>query len=249
MNPTLRGGRQIIESFTLLGQSKEQARASALAALDRVRIADPARVMDRYPFQLSGCMQQRVVIAMALACNPKLLVLDEPTTGLDATVEAEVLDLVRELSQESGAAVLLIAHNLGIIRALCDRVGVMYAGKIVEEGRSSEVFDNPQHPYTVGLLRSLPRQGVHKSERALTTIPGVLPLIGTELPTCVFLARCPIASDTCRSVEPPMVPVGTDGTRFTRCHHPDLISEMKEDWLAVPISVLAPSSRSPTCSS
>ena len=241
MNPTLRVGRQLIESFTLLGQSKQAAEASALEALRRVRIADPKRVMDRYPFQLSGGMQQRVVIAMALACEPTLLVLDEPTTGLDATVEAEVLDLVRVLSRESGAAVLLIAHNLGIIRALCDRVGVMYAGKIVEQGPSSEVFDSPQHPYTVGLLRSLPRHGVRKSERALTTIPGILPLIGTELPTCVFLDRCPIATDTCRTVEPPFVPVGTDGTRFTRCHHPELIAEMKEDAPAVPISVLAPS--------
>ena len=132
MNPSVKIGRQLIESFTLLGQSKPVAAKSALDALRRVRIADPVRVMDRYPFQLSGGMQQRVVIAMALACDPKLLVLDEPTTGLDATVEAEVLDLVRALREESNAAVLLIAHNLGIIRSLCDRVGVMYAGRIVE---------------------------------------------------------------------------------------------------------------------
>ena len=174
-----------------------------------MRIADPESVMDRYPFQLSGGMQQRVVIAMALACDPKLLVLDEPTTGLDATVEAEVLDLVRTLREESNAAVLLIAHNLGIIRSLCDRVGVMYAGKIVEEGPSAEVFDNPQHPYTVGLLRSLPRHGVRKTERALTTIPGILPLIGSDLPTCVFVDRCPLADEICRTVVPPVVPVGT----------------------------------------
>ena len=189
MNPSLRIGRQLVESFALLGESKEQAGKSALDALRRVRIADPVRVMDRYPFQLSGGMQQRVVIAMALACQPKLLVLDEPTTGLDATVEAEVLDLVRVLRRESDAAVLLIAHNLGIIRSLCERVGVMYAGRIVEEGPSSEVFDRPQHPYTVGLLRSLPRHGVRKTERALATIPGLLPLIGTDLPTCVFVDR------------------------------------------------------------
>ncbi|MEY4174515.1 MAG: hypothetical protein RI900_1680, partial [Actinomycetota bacterium] len=163
MNPTIRVGKQLIESFTLLGQSKTQAEASALEALRKVRIADPQRVMDRFPFQLSGGMQQRVVIAMALACDPKLLVLDEPTTGLDATVEAEVLDLVQVLRKESDAAVLLIAHNLGIIRSLCDRVGVMYAGRIVEEGRSAEVFDHPQHPYTVGLLRSLPRHGARKT--------------------------------------------------------------------------------------
>ncbi len=138
-----------------------------------MRIADPTRVMQRYPHQLSGGMQQRVVIAMALACDPKLLVLDEPTTGLDATVEAEVLDLVRALSQETDAAILLIAHNLGVIRSMCDRVGVMYAGKLVEEGNAVEVFEEPKHPYTIGLLQCLPRHAIRKTERALFTIPGL----------------------------------------------------------------------------
>ena len=239
MNPSVKIGHQLIESYTLLGQSKQDAEKSALEALNRVRIADPARVMDRYPFQLSGGMQQRVVIAMALACDPKLLVLDEPTTGLDATVEAEVLDLVRVLRKESNAAVLLIAHNLGIIRSLCDRVGVMYAGRIVEEGPSHQVFDDPQHPYTVGLLRSLPRHGVRKTERALATIPGILPLIGSNLPTCVFLDRCPLADDLCRDVAPPVVPVGTDGLRFTRCHHPERIPELIEAMPDVPIGILS----------
>jgi peptide/nickel transport system ATP-binding protein len=240
MNPSLKIGRQLIECFTLLGQSSGEAQTSALEALKRVRIADPTSVMDRYPFQLSGGMQQRVVIAMALACDPTLLVLDEPTTGLDATVEAEVLDLVRTLRQETGAAVLFIAHNLGVIRSMCDRVGVMYAGKIVEQGPSQEVFDNPQHPYTVGLLRSLPRHGVRKTERALATIPGILPLIGSELPTCVFLDRCPLASETCATLPPPIVPVGDDGTRFTRCHHPERIPEMIEIIDTPGISILAP---------
>ena len=245
MNPSLKIGKQLIESFTLLGQKQAEAEVSALEALRKVRIADPTRVMDRYPFQLSGGMQQRVVIAMALACNPKLLVLDEPTTGLDATVEAEVLDLVRVLRQESDAAVLLIAHNLGIIRSLCDRVGVMYAGKIVEEGPSAEVFDSPQHPYTVGLLRSLPRHGVRKTERALATIPGILPLIGSDLPTCVFLDRCPLADDLCRTVEPPLVPVGVNGDRFTRCHHVDLIQGLVEAPPDIPIAILSPSATNP----
>jgi peptide/nickel transport system ATP-binding protein len=240
MNPSIRVGKQLIESFTLLGQSRDQAKTSAIEALGRVRIASPASVMDRYPFQLSGGMQQRVVIAMALACNPKLLVLDEPTTGLDATVEAEVLDLVRTLREESDTSVLLIAHNLGIIRALCDRVGVMYAGQIVEQGTSREVFDNPQHPYTVGLLRSLPRHGVRKTERALATIPGLLPLIGTSLPTCVFVDRCPLADETCHTVVPPPVTIGSDPSRFTRCHHADRIPEMVEAEPDVPISILAP---------
>jgi peptide/nickel transport system ATP-binding protein len=239
MNPSVKIGRQLVESFRLLGQAKPVAEKSALEALRRVRIADPARVMDRYPFQLSGGMQQRVVIAMALACDPKLLVLDEPTTGLDATVEAEVLDLVRVLRAESNAAVLLIAHNLGIIRSLCDRVGVMYAGRIVEEGPSHQVFDDPQHPYTVGLLRSLPRHGVRKTERALATIPGILPLIGTSLPTCVFVDRCPLADELCHTEVPPAAPVGTQGVRFTRCHHPDRIDELVEAMPDVPIGILA----------
>ncbi|MEA2518123.1 MAG: peptide/nickel transport system ATP-binding protein ddpF, partial [Chloroflexota bacterium] len=134
LNPTTKIGPQVVEAFTILGESKAVAEAHALEALDRVQIADPRRVMQRYPHQLSGGMQQRIVIAMALASDPKLLVLDEPTTGLDATVEASVLDLVRSLQGETNAAVLLIAHNLGVIRTVCDRVGVMYAGKIVEEG-------------------------------------------------------------------------------------------------------------------
>lgn len=241
MNPTLRVGRQLVESFTLLGHNKSVAHQMALDALRKVRIADPERVMDRYPFQLSGGMQQRVVIAMALACNPKLLVLDEPTTGLDATVEAEVLDLVRVLRKESDAAVLMIAHNLGIIRSLCDRVGVMYAGRIVEEGPSAEVFDNPQHPYTVGLLRSLPRHGVRKTEQALATIPGMLPLIGADLPTCVFVDRCPLADDLCRSQVPPVVALEGRADRWTRCHHADRIAEVKDIKTEVAISMLAPS--------
>ncbi|MCU1399226.1 MAG: putative oligopeptide transporter ATP-binding protein [Acidimicrobiales bacterium] len=245
LNPSLRIGRQVAECFRLLGQSKSQAQASVLGALKRVRIASPESVMQRYPFQLSGGMQQRVVIAMALACNPKLLVLDEPTTGLDATVEAEVLDLVRVLRTESDAAILMIAHNLGIIRSMCDRVGVMYAGKIVEEGPSQQVFDDPQHPYTVGLLRSLPRKGVRKTDRALATIPGILPLIGSPLPTCVFVDRCPLADELCRTVVPPVVPVGDDGLRFTRCHHRDRIPEMPEAEPVVDISMLAPAENQP----
>ena len=245
LNPSLRVGRQVAECFRLLGQSKSQAEASALGALKRVRIASPESVMQRYPFQLSGGMQQRVVIAMALACDPKLLVLDEPTTGLDATVEAEVLDLVRALRSESDAAIVMIAHNLGIIRSMCDRVGVMYAGKIVEEGPSQQVFDDPQHPYTVGLLRSLPRRGIRKTDRALATIPGILPLIGSQLSTCVFVDRCPLADDLCRDEVPPVVEVGEAGNRFTRCHHRDRISEIHQPEPVVDIAMLAASETQP----
>jgi peptide/nickel transport system ATP-binding protein len=226
LNPTTKVGPQVVEAFTVLGQSKEQAEASAIQALKRVQIADPEGVAQRYPHQLSGGMQQRVVIAIALASNPRLLILDEPTTGLDATVEASVLDLVRSLQAEMNAAVLLIAHNLGVIRTLCDRVGVMYAGKIVEEGDSATVFENPKHPYTLGLLRSLPRRGIRKSQRALSTIPGNLPQIGSDLPTCVFVDRCPLATDLCRTVVPPRVDVAPG--RWTLCHHVDRLGELVE---------------------
>ena len=215
LNPVLRIGPQVIECFTLLGQSNTEAEKNSLNALRHVRIADPERVMQRYPHQLSGGMQQRVVIAMALACNPKLLVLDEPTTGLDATVEAEVLDLVRALRVDTDAAILLIAHNLGVIRAMCDRVGVMYAGKVVEEGPARDVFDRPNHPYTVGLLSCLPRHGVRKDEQLLATIPGTLPQIGATLPTCVFVDRCQLASDICRSE--PSAGGARSVTTTTRC--------------------------------
>jgi len=226
LNPTTRIGPQVEEAFRVLGQSREAARQSAIDALRRVQIADPERVAERYPHQLSGGMQQRVLIAIALASDPRLLILDEPTTGLDSTVEASVLDLVRSLQAETNAAVLLIAHNLGVIRALCDRVGVMYAGKIVEEGAAAAVFERPEHPYTLGLLRSLPRHGIRKTQRSLSTIPGNLPQIGTDLPTCVFVDRCPLATELCRTVEPPIVDLG--GGRWTRCHHRDRLGELVE---------------------
>ncbi len=221
LNPTLPIGTQVVEAFTVLGVGQRQARDRAFEALRRVRISDPRGVMDRYPHQLSGGMQQRVVIAMALAKDPKLLVLDEPTTGLDATVEAEVLDLVESLRADTGAAVLLIAHNLGVIRRMCERVGVMYAGKVVEQGPAGDVFDAPSHPYTLGLLRCLPRLGARKSDRRLETIPGFLPQIGEQLPACVFVDRCPLATDICRTTTPPVVPTRSG---FARCHHVDQVS-------------------------
>lgn len=226
MNPALKIGKQVAECYRLLGQNRSQAHESAIAAVKRVQIADPESVLDRYPHQLSGGMLQRVVIAMALVSDPKLLVLDEPTTGLDATVEAEVLDLVRTLRQETDAAILMIAHNLGVIRSMCDRVGVMYAGRIVEEGDAQKVFEDPEHPYTRGLLSAIPRQGIRKSDRALFTIPGNLPLIGTPLPTCVYVDRCPIGDDLCRNEAPPVVPVGD--THWSRCHHIDRVKDIKE---------------------
>ena len=204
LNPSMRIGAQVAEAFTVLGASGSEASDRALEALRRVQIADPSSVMARYPHQLSGGMQQRVVIAMALAKDPELLILDEPTTGLDATVEAEVLDLVSQLQSELDTAVLFISHNLGVISKMCDRVGVLYAGRLVEEGPVETVLQDPRHPYTVGLLRCIPRGGVRKDRGRLDTIPGFLPTLGAEIPGCVFADRCALADERCTTEEPPL---------------------------------------------
>jgi peptide/nickel transport system ATP-binding protein len=216
LNPSIRVGPQVAEAFELMGAEKAEARERALQMLAKVQISGPASVMRRYPHQLSGGMQQRVVIAMALAKDPTLLILDEPTTGLDATVEAEVLDLVAALRQEFGTSVLFISHNLAVIAKMCERVGVLYAGRVVEEGPADQVFQDPRHPYTVGLLRCIPRGGVRKDETPLDTIPGFLPRIGSVIPGCVFEPRCGLAQEVCRTDEPELYPLG-DG-RASRCH-------------------------------
>jgi peptide/nickel transport system ATP-binding protein len=215
LNPSIRVGRQISEVFELAGRSSEEATASAQDMLRKVQISDPARVMRRYPHELSGGMAQRAVIAMALAVSPSLLILDEPTTALDATVEAEVLDLVAALRQEFDTSVLFISHNLAVIAKMCDRVGVLYAGELVEEGPARQVFDGPRHPYTVGLLRCIPRRGQRKDRDRLDTIPGFLPSPGHSLKGCVFAPRCGLAQDRCRSEDPPFFDVGD--LRTARC--------------------------------
>jgi peptide/nickel transport system ATP-binding protein len=216
LNPTLRVGDQVAETYTIAGVADDEAHDRAQDMLRKVQISDPARVMRRYPHQLSGGMQQRVVIAMALAKDPTLLILDEPTTGLDATVEAEVLDLVSGLRAEFGTTVLFISHNLDVITRMCDRVGVLYAGRLVEEGPVQSVFDDPRHPYAVGLLRCLPRGGVRKDRERLDTIPGFLPQLGADLPACVFVDRCGLAQEICSREEPPFFDLG--GGRHSRCH-------------------------------
>jgi peptide/nickel transport system ATP-binding protein len=216
LNPTIRIGAQVAEVFELMGIEKKEAQERARNILTKVQISDPARVMRRYPHQLSGGMQQRVVIAMALAKDPTLLILDEPTTGLDATVEAEVLDLIAALRQEFGTSVLFISHNLAVIAKMCEQVGVLYAGRVVEEGPADQVFRDPRHPYTVGLLRCIPRGGVRKDKTALDTIPGFLPRMGAEIQGCVFAPRCGLVQEICRQEEPRLYPIG-DG-RTSRCH-------------------------------
>jgi peptide/nickel transport system ATP-binding protein len=216
LNPSIRIGDQVAEVFRVRGADRDEAVGRALEVLTKVQIADPASVMARYPHQLSGGMQQRVVIAMALAKVPSLLILDEPTTSLDATVEAEVLDLIQQLQGEFRTSVLFITHNLGVIAKMCERVGVLYAGRLVEEGPVSTVLKDPRHPYTVGLLRCVPRGGARKDRGRLDTIPGFLPSIDEELRACVFANRCGLAQDICRATEPPLYQITDDHS--SRCY-------------------------------
>jgi peptide/nickel transport system ATP-binding protein len=217
LNPSLRVGAQVAEAFSIAGANRGEALTRAEEMLRKVQISDPGRVMRRYPHELSGGMAQRVVIAMALASSPSLLILDEPTTALDATVEAEVLDLVSALRTEFDTSVLFISHNLAVVAKMCDRVGVLYAGELVEEGPAARVFEEPRHPYTVGLLRCIPRRGQRKDQARLDTIPGYLPSPGHSLPGCVFAPRCALVQEQCRAAPPPVFSID-DGVRGSRCY-------------------------------
>ena len=224
LNPSLKVGFQVEEVFRVAGVGGGDLRSRAREALSRVQIADPDQVLQRYPHQLSGGMQQRVVIAMALAKDPALLILDEPTTGLDATVEAEVLDLIEALKADFNTAVLFISHNLGVIRKMCARVGVLYAGRLVEEGPVEAILQDPRHPYTVGLIRCVPRGGVRKDHGRLDSIPGFLPTIGEKLPGCVFAERCGLAEPICSTEEPTLREAAPGHT--SRCHFHERAAEL-----------------------
>jgi peptide/nickel transport system ATP-binding protein len=174
--------------------------------LDLVRIPDPKRRVDEYPHQMSGGMRQRVMIAMALSCNPKVLIADEPTTALDVTIQAQILDLIVDLQERLGTAVILITHDLGVVAETTQRVVVMYAGRKVEEAPVQEIFDTPLHPYTRGLLASIPRLAIMSGEAAverLAEIPGIVPALNALPPGCAFAPRCPFAVEQCRAEYPP----------------------------------------------
>ena len=218
LNPTMRIGNQITEVFRYhRGMGKQEAEEASTGMLEKVQISDPAGVLQRYPHELSGGQQQRIMFAMALATDPDLLVLDEPTTGLDATVEAEVLDLVEQLRAQFSSSILFISHNLGIVARICERVGVLYAGRMIEEGPAREIFAQPRHPYTLGLLRCVPTFGMNKQTQRLDPIPGSLPPLGANPPGCNYADRCPIARDRCRAEPPPLFEVNAQ--RSSRCFY------------------------------
>ena len=205
LNPVLTVGRQIGETLRLhQGLDQAQAEARAVEMLTLVGIPEPARRVREYPHQLSGGMRQRVMIAMALACNPKLLIADEPTTALDVTIQAQILKLMLELKQRVGAAMILITHDLGVVAEVAERVMVMYAGRKVEEAPVKELLRSPRHPYTQGLLGALPNLGSSLSgeTRRLAEIPGQVPDLKQRIEGCVFAGRCALATDLCRQYAP-----------------------------------------------
>jgi peptide/nickel transport system ATP-binding protein len=220
LNPALTVSKQIGEVLRRhLDMSGAQARERTVELLDLVGIPAPQRRLDEYPHQLSGGMRQRVMIAMALACDPKVLIADEPTTALDVTIQAGILDLLREIRERLGTSVVLITHNLGVVADIADRVVVMYAGRKVEEAEVHELFAHPQHPYTVGLLAAIPRiDDSTDGRRRLQEIPGIVPSLPEPPPRCTFAERCPRADERSRTEEPALREVRPD--HHVACFHP-----------------------------
>jgi oligopeptide/dipeptide ABC transporter ATP-binding protein len=217
LNPYLRVEEQLAETAVLhLGISRAEAIEQAVALLDRVGIPDARRRARGYPHELSGGMRQRAMIAMALLGNPELLIADEPTTALDVTIQAQILDLLRELVKERGLSVILVTHDLGVVAEVADRVLVMYAGRIVETGPARDVLSAPHHPYTRALLRSVPR--LEQRAGRLESIAGMPPRLDRgPFTECTFAPRCAFVHDECRKREPALVATGTDGARLRRC--------------------------------
>ena len=212
LNPVLTVGRQIAEALVLhRGLARAAAMERAIEMLRLVNIPEAARRAAEYPHQMSGGMRQRVMIAMALACDPKLLIADEPTTALDVTIQAQILDLMRALKEKTGAAILLITHDLGVVAEMAQRVVVMYAGRKVEEAAVNDLFDRPRHPYTRGLLKSIPRLGTGQAVgKRLAEIPGMVPSLREPIVGCAFATRCAFAVERCR-VEAPALEAKAEG--------------------------------------
>jgi peptide/nickel transport system ATP-binding protein len=224
LNPSFRVGRQIAEVLQRhLELSRRDADRRAVELLDLVRIPAPDKRVREYPHQLSGGMRQRVMIAMALACDPKVLVADEPTTALDVTIQAGILDLMRDIRERLGTAIVLITHNLGVVADIADRVLVMYAGRKVEEAPVDELFARPQHPYTIGLLGAIPRPGGGDHDGRLREIPGRVPTLEGPWTACAFADRCPRADDRTRSEVPPLHEV--ERGHAVACFHPGSMSQ------------------------
>ena len=220
LNPVLTVGRQIREPLRLhQGLERGTAQKRAVEMLALVGIPEPERRVDAYPHQLSGGMRQRVMIAMALACNPKLLIADEPTTALDVTVQAQILDLMRDLKRRVGAAIMLITHDLGVVAEVAEHVVVMYAGRKVEEAPARQLFGSPRHPYTQGLLGAVPKLGSSLAGHAtrLAEIPGLVPSLKRRIDGCVFAGRCPRATDVCRKAAPALQEKAA--RHWVACHH------------------------------
>jgi len=215
LNPVLTIGRQITEALELhLKMNRNAANRRAAELLEMVGIPEANTRLDDYPHQFSGGMRQRVMIAMALSCNPKLLLADEPTTALDVTIQAQILEILARLSSEFGTAVIIITHNLGVVARYADRVNVMYAGKIVESGSAREIYGHPRHPYTLGLLRSVPRLDEARRDK-LVPIEGLPPDLANIPPGCSFYPRCAYRIDRCRQEEPPLMLV--DEKHYAAC--------------------------------
>jgi peptide/nickel transport system ATP-binding protein len=205
LNPVLTVGRQIAEALVLhRGLDRARAMERAIEMLRLVNIPEAARRATEYPHQMSGGMRQRVMIAMALACDPKLLIADEPTTALDVTIQAQILDLMRALKEKTGAAILLITHDLGVVAEMAQRVVVMYAGRKVEEAKVDDLFARPRHPYTRGLINSIPRLGAKAGRMRLAEIPGMVPSLREPIAGCPFATRCPYVVERCRVEMPPL---------------------------------------------
>ena len=211
LNPVLTIGRQLTEGLEIhLGLSADAARQRAAELLGLVGISDPARRLRQYPHQFSGGMRQRIMIAMALACEPALILADEPTTALDVTIQAQILQLMKDLSRRLGVAMLIITHNLGVVARYADRVNVMYAGRIIERGTAHEIYGDPRHPYTLGLLRSVPRLDEPRRAR-LDPIEGQPPDLSRLPPGCAFAPRCGFRVERCTREAPPLRPIGAAG--------------------------------------